>query len=531
MTSTTKIQEKEVAGNVWQADIRSPSPTSSLDLSSREDHAKVEINPFSIAAKNKRSKVKQSPVKYDLSARPQGDDGEGRPRITVTAKDRDSHPKRGVLSRANKERHVIQEERFMQSKEATQPPFQLRPPIQAQTLNKSNLSPAGKKALTPSEQKHPLPTPSISGPRGKGTPIRFAKIEGDVSFPILQGFKRQEQPAHRQQSEQRRIEPQRMGQGNEAEMKMRSQAMQEYAARLHEPHNASSRLTPAYPPLKGNAPLSTLYGRDRASESHLQQLDPSSAAYADSTESQYTTMSHRLDVEHANPSVAFQHQRPSFHYYPISAIEANTNVSRGACGDVMPHGGFPLPAESFPLVGDYHSGGVNAFPYRSTRMSLPSTHGSRISGQYTQGKTFSPKIHREPALSLGRSENGAKCAIAGFKTDRKTQAAPHFRMRAGATGFSGTYATSFPPRSPLHDSNWSTLPERKATNSRAWGFKGKGFRLPPKLLGGLDRTTKADAVEPSQGSGDSATEIVLPLRRPKLTLFQPSPPKFAGNAN
>ena len=64
----------------------------------------------------------------------------------------------------------------MQSKEATQPPFQLRPPIQAQTLNKSNLSPAGKKALTPSEQKHPLPTPSISGPRGKGTPIRFGKL-------------------------------------------------------------------------------------------------------------------------------------------------------------------------------------------------------------------------------------------------------------------------------------------------------------------------------------------------------------------
>ena len=59
-----------------------------LDLSSREDHAKVEINPFTLAAKNKRSRVKQAFVNNNIAARPQYADGEDWPRITVSASDR-----------------------------------------------------------------------------------------------------------------------------------------------------------------------------------------------------------------------------------------------------------------------------------------------------------------------------------------------------------------------------------------------------------------------------------------------------------
>lgn len=59
-----------------------------LDLSSREDHAKVEINPFTITAKKKRSKVKQASVNNDLATRTQDANEGERPRITVSARDR-----------------------------------------------------------------------------------------------------------------------------------------------------------------------------------------------------------------------------------------------------------------------------------------------------------------------------------------------------------------------------------------------------------------------------------------------------------
>lgn len=59
-----------------------------LDLSSREDHAKVEHNPFTIARKNKRTKQEQVPVKTALSTDPQGNDADKASRITVTTKDR-----------------------------------------------------------------------------------------------------------------------------------------------------------------------------------------------------------------------------------------------------------------------------------------------------------------------------------------------------------------------------------------------------------------------------------------------------------
>jgi hypothetical protein len=59
-----------------------------LDLSSREDHAKVEHNPFTIARKNKRTKQEQVPVKTTIATNPQGNDVGKVSRITVTIKDR-----------------------------------------------------------------------------------------------------------------------------------------------------------------------------------------------------------------------------------------------------------------------------------------------------------------------------------------------------------------------------------------------------------------------------------------------------------
>lgn len=69
-----------------------------LDLSSREDHAKAEINPFTIAAKNKRAHSKQTSAKIGLMTNAQGNDGDKASRITVAAKDRGNYLRFGGIT-------------------------------------------------------------------------------------------------------------------------------------------------------------------------------------------------------------------------------------------------------------------------------------------------------------------------------------------------------------------------------------------------------------------------------------------------
>ena len=57
MTSTTKTQEKEVAGNVWQADIRSPSPTSSVGDRDGNDGSDAENETADIGKRGRKDRL------------------------------------------------------------------------------------------------------------------------------------------------------------------------------------------------------------------------------------------------------------------------------------------------------------------------------------------------------------------------------------------------------------------------------------------------------------------------------------------
>lgn len=77
--------------------------------------------------------------------------------------------------------------------------------------------------------------------------------------------------------------------------------------------------------------------------------------------------------------------------------------------------------------------------------------------------------------------------------------------------------------------NWSTLPVKRTAHSKnPTSLATKPFRLPGKLFGGSQSTDVSQKSGPAHRSSDSATEVVIPLRRTKLTLFEPSPPKLHG---
>lgn len=76
------------------------------------------------------------------------------------------------------------------------------------------------------------------------------------------------------------------------------------------------------------------------------------------------------------------------------------------------------------------------------------------------------------------------------------------------------------------EQDWSTLPtKRTAYNKNPINTATKPFRLPGKLFGGSQSADASRKSGPAHRSSDSATEVVIPLRRTKLTLFEPSPPK------
>lgn len=286
------------------------------------------------------------------------------------------------------------------------------------------------------------------------------------------------------------------------------------------------------------ATSSTLYVKDHVNGSHSSQIGSRYPTYANPTQSQYTNIQDRLDIGDAGLPLAAQHQLPTSHHHPEDAFEKEINVSQGSIENVFRHAGLPHPAGRLSLVRGHRYANRNSLPVKSSRMSLISAHTPQTMGESSQSQALSSRMHRALSASLERSENGSKFAIPRTRTNRTTQPSPYFQTRTGSA-FSiqasdvlmhSKTETFSPRKSPLNDCEWSTLPGRKKLYSAAPRTQTKAFHLPRKLFEAPDKVGKAETVGTSQRSGDSATEMVVPLRRPKLTLFQPSPPQRGDNA-
>lgn len=80
------------------------------------------------------------------------------------------------------------------------------------------------------------------------------------------------------------------------------------------------------------------------------------------------------------------------------------------------------------------------------------------------------------------------------------------------------------------EEEWSTLPLKRTSYNKnaSAGIVTQPFRLPGRLFGASQVVQTGQAAQTpglADRSSDSATEVVVPLRRTKLTLFEPSPPK------
>ncbi|KAJ9109713.1 hypothetical protein QFC19_001943 [Naganishia cerealis] len=154
--------------------------------------------------------------------------------------------------------------------------------------------------------------------------------------------------------------------------------------------------------------------------------------------------------------------------------------------------------------------------------------------------------HTEPSRTLGSSRaplHHPQYAPSSLALSRQTtRPSSHFTDRAPQPQFGQIAAygnATGRGRADLTDSSenedvvakneeWSTIPtKRKRSYKETFSSThSQPFRLPgifsdsSSVLKG-----KVNPRTPSYRSNDSATEVVVPLRRPKITLFQPSPPK------
>ena len=534
--------------------------------------------------------MKQAFVNNNIAARPQYADGEDWPRITVSASDRGKNgsltiTRRGLTGlsisqnddRISRSRHRWRRNDVPWKCQRRQSLSKIRRShLKAKLLFKSKpqtgtLRPIPPRKLELLLNSHTQPcihigyqetranrvrsaladsasilssykfTVSYAKPFNINVDIDFvitAKIEdGNTSnFPILQGLKRQEQLGYRRKMEQRREQQQRNRQ--DAMVEPPTQAMRADTAWQDEPY-ISAGSSYGYASPIGLAPSSTLDGKNHVIGLQSSQVDSRYLTCANFTQSQYTDMQDRLDVGDAGVALAAHFQFPTSCHYPESALEAETYVPQGSIGNVVKRAGLPHPAERFSLDGGNHRANRISLPSQSTRMSLPSTYAPQTMGECSQSRALSSSMNRVPSASLKRRENGSNFAIPRTRINRTTQASPYFQTRTGSSFrthasralIHGKTETSSPRKSPLDGCEWSTLPGRKALYSATPRAKGKEFHLPRKLFEAPDKVGKAETLETSQRSGDSATEVVLPLRRPKLTLFQPSPPKLGGNSS
>lgn len=160
-------------------------------------------------------------------------------------------------------------------------------------------------------------------------------------------------------------------------------------------------------------------------------------------------------------------------------------------------------------------------PIRHGRLSLPTAPRQDVyRGNQQEPSSFSNnRSGHIPALPMNTRMSKDLNASKYFDDNRSIGAtraygpAPGMEERSGADDV-------------FSEQDWSTLPtKRTAYNKNPINTATKPFRLPGKLFGGSQSADASRKSGPAHRSSDSATEVVIPLRRTKLTLFEPSPPK------
>lgn len=163
-------------------------------------------------------------------------------------------------------------------------------------------------------------------------------------------------------------------------------------------------------------------------------------------------------------------------------------------------------------------------PIRRGRISLPTAPRQDFyRGNQQESSSFSNDRSGHVPASLMNARMSRDLNASKYFSDNRAMGATHdYRPAQGLEERSESDVV-------FSERNWSTLPvKRKAYSKNPASLATKPFRLPGKLFGGARSTDVSQKSGPAHRSSDSATEVVVPLRRTKLTLFEPSPPKLHG---
>lgn len=187
----------------------------------------------------------------------------------------------------------------------------------------------------------------------------------------------------------------------------------------------------------------------------------------------------------------------------------------------------PFGAHGSPAQGDHHASSVISGS-GNNRVSLEAPRHARYAAPRRD-------LHRgnqqsQSTSSMNRDRDMASYPILNARMSRDVNASPYFSARP-SIGSNRSYRTANTEAMPGNDNvpqdeTWSTLPVRRTLyGKKSPTISTKAFQLPGTLFGVSKAADTSKTSGPAQGSSDSATEVVIPLRRSKLTLFHPSPPK------
>ncbi|KAJ9125461.1 hypothetical protein QFC22_000422 [Naganishia vaughanmartiniae] len=548
-------------GTAWHTDIRSPSPASSdgegevaggsdgegngsatgwkkdrlwfeLDLSSREDFAKVQINPFTIAAKNRWNKAQPPPPN---GVRPLNATGKAKqePRITIN---------------------------HQHSSTAHQPKDLQQKTIQPDTFTKAER----KEAI-----HQPKSVNKSTKSKTKPSPVSFGKLpkiqEGSpLLFPIVKGLQRQEQIA-KVQRKQRQSEQQ--------EQRRKQQQQKQDEQTTFASSSIATLMRPSVGTLRSQKhdihpqEAHSELVNDIASFGERESISRAAAVQAGSDAGfRNRRMESTLhDAAQFSPPAVKDHTRTTAHamiYPPAALLDASLFNSHYTTGDYRntahtsqsdyqdhdrPFWAYESPPPPQIDRRNVPANAYSAVPSSSNKLFLqaPMRYTQAMTSNYGHGSDMYTGHSRGPASSQAFSSRHAPSMVA-LSRQAGSGSSSHFADHApqprlgslaahrNASGRGLADSTHLDRNEDLvvRDTEWSTIPAKRKRGDTtkvtiSSSTHSQPFRLPDKFFDPSSTLPKRKAhAAPSYRSDDSATEVVVvPLQRAKLTLFQPSPPK------
>lgn len=223
-----------------------------------------------------------------------------------------------------------------------------------------------------------------------------------------------------------------------------------------------------------------------------------------------------------------EHPLPSFSYHSDIAKEEPYYPSTSQ--DPLDHTGRPFMGHDSTASNAYYRT-ESSHPPQSDRISLqaPLRHGRFSLPAVSRDRPYASRQQGSSSASTNRNGHVAVWADAGIPRD--TNASKYFPgHRTPGVTRPARFENVVKERDVsdhVAEEEWSTLPAKRTPHNRhsTTGIATKPFRLPGKLFGAPQGAQSTQPSRLADRSSDSATEVVVPLRRTKLTLFEPSPPK------